>query len=365
MDWEITSLHPEFRLNGNKCSVHDLNEIGYSLIKEGYEFERHIGDFLIDWFSDEESVLVNTSGSTGTPKTIHLKKASMAHSAKATGEFLNIGEGSEALLCLPASNIAGKMMLVRAITLGWHMEFVAPSKFPLSRNLKTYDFIAMVPMQVAASITELKTVKNLLIGGAPINKKLKSDLQHLETRVFESYGMTETASHVAMRPVNEAACDAVNGSADLFKTMDGVTVTLDDRGCLVVHADYISSDAIITNDLAEVVSPDQFRWLGRWDHVINSGGVKLIPEQIETKLQSAIGERFILAGLTDESLGEKLVLIVEGKIDKITTLNAIKKIPQVDKYEIPKEVYLLDEFPETPSGKIHRKQIIQMISGDN
>ena len=289
----------------------------------------------------------------------------MAHSAKATGEFLNIGEGSEALLCLPAANIAGKMMLVRAMILGWHLEFVAPSKFPLSRNLNTYDFIAMVPMQVAASMTELKTVKNLLIGGAPLQEDLKSKLQELETRVFESYGMTETASHIAMRPVNEAACNAIEGSADLFKTMAGVKVTLDDRGCLVVHADYISEDPLITNDLAEIVSSDQFRWLGRWDNVINSGGVKLIPEQIETKLQSAIGERFILAGLPDESLGEKLVLIVEGKVDKTATLKALKKIPQVDKYEIPKEVYLLDKFPETTTGKIHRKQIIQLISGDN
>ena len=184
MDREIISLHPEFRLNGVGCNVHDLNEIGYSLIKEGDDFERDIGDFFIDWLSHEDYISVRTSGSTGPPKTIRLEKSSMAHSARTTGEYLKLGEKSRALLCLSASNIAGKMMLVRAMILGWHLDYVVPSRTPLSGLHSAYDFCAMVPMQVMASKTELQSVRNLLIGGAPINEKLRSLLQNWKTRVF-------------------------------------------------------------------------------------------------------------------------------------------------------------------------------------
>ena len=275
MDREITSLHPDFRINGIECSVHDLQEIGYSLIKEGEDFEREIGDFLIDWYTDDEYILLKTSGSTGPPKTIRMKKSAMAHSAHATGEYFQLYEGKKALLCLSASNIAGKMMMVRAMLLGWKLDYVAPSKTPLSVLNKPYDFCAMVPMQVSGSISSLSSIKTLLIGGAPVSKALHSNLQDLNTRVFESYGMTETVSHIALKPLNESARQSVDGDFGLFTTTTGVDVAIDDRRCLVVQAKYISDEPIITNDLVELVGSDQFHWLGRLDHVINSGGMKL------------------------------------------------------------------------------------------
>ena len=364
MDREIISLHPDFRLNGIECSVHDLQEIGYSLIKEGEEFEQQIGDFLIDWLSDDDFVIVNTSGSTGIPKRIHLKKSTMAHSARATGEFLKLNEKSRALLCLSASNIAGKMMLVRSMLLGWHLDYVAPSKTPLSGITRSYDFCSMVPLQVSGSLNALSLINTLLIGGAPIDEELKFNLQELKTKVFESYGMTETASHIALKPFNQSACEAVKGDPELFASTEGVEVAIDDRGCLVIHAKYISDKPIVTNDLVELVGTKQFKWLGRWDHVVNSGGIKLIPEQIESSFNTLIEERFILAGLPDSELGERLVLIIEGSPDKDIGLEQLKQLRGLKNYEIPKEIFYLQKFPETKTGKLKRKEITRMVQSD-
>ena len=361
MDRELILLHPEFRLDGIECDVRGLNEIGYSLIKEGEDFERDIGDFFIDWLSDEEYISVRTSGSTGPPKMIRLAKTAMAHSAKLTGDYLGLGEGTKALLCLSASNIAGKMMLVRAMLLGWHLDYVAPSKTPFFGLQGPYDFCAMVPMQVMASKPELRSCRTLLIGGAPINEDLKSEIQHWETRVFESYGMTETASHIALRPLSNTACMAIEGESDRFVVMKGVAISNDDRGCLIIDAQFLYDQPIITNDLVEIMSSDRFRWLGRWDHVINSGGVKLIPEQIEKKINPFIKERFILAGIPDTTLGERLVMVIEGPINESTSLEAIKQVPDLHPYETPKEIYALDKFPETATGKIKRKEIAESI----
>ena len=361
MDREIVLLHPEFRLDGIECDVRGLNEIGYSLIKEGDDFERDIGDFFIDWFSDEDYISVRTSGSTGPPKMIQLTKTAMAHSAKLTGDFLGLGEGTKALLCLSASNIAGKMMLVRAMVLGWHLDYVEPAKTPLYGLQNSYDFCALVPMQVMASKAELALCKTLLIGGAPINEDLKSEMQNWETRVFESYGMTETASHIALRPLSNTACAHIEGKSDLFVVINGVGVSNDSRGCLIIDAPFLSDQPIITNDLAEIVSSDRFRWLGRWDHVINSGGVKLIPEQIETKINPYIKGRFILTGKPDATLGERLVMVIEGPVVKSSAEKIMKQIPDLHAYEIPKEIYTLDKFPETATGKIKRNEIAERI----
>ena len=361
MDREIVLLHPEFRLDGIECDVRGLNEIGYSLIKEGDDFERDIGDFFIDWLSDEDYISVRTSGSTGPPKMIRLAKSAMAHSAKLTGDYLGLGEGTKALNCLSASNIAGKMMFVRAMVLGWHLDYVPPTKTPLYGLQNSFDFCAMVPMQVMASKAELALCRTLLIGGAPINEDLKFEMQNWKTRVFESYGMTETASHIALRPLSNTACASIEVEPDLFVVMNGVVVSNDTRGCLIIDAPFLSDQPIITNDLAEIVSSNRFRWLGRWDHVVNSGGVKLIPEQIESKISPFINERFILTGKPDSNLGERLVMVIEGPIDKSSTEGIVKQIPDLHAYEVPKEIYTLDKFPETTTGKIKRNEIAERI----
>ena len=359
---EITALHPEFHLNGIACDTAELKEIGYSLIKEGDEYERDIGDFITDWLSHEDFIEVKTSGSTGTPKTISLNKSSMVHSAKATGSYLKLDEGSKALFCLSASNIAGKMMLARAMTLGWHLDYVMPAKSPLKGLNKPYDFCAMVPLQVRASLEELNRVRILIVGGASVNEGLRSKLQEKDACVFESYGMTETASHIALKPVNKAAVKTMGIPDDLFGALPGITLSKDERDCLVIEANYLSDKPIITNDLVELIDSNKFYWLGRWDHIINSGGIKLIPEQIEKKIKAFINNRFVLLGQTDDSLGERLVIVVEGKTNKESFVHNLKSSGDLNNYEIPKEIFFLDKFPETKNGKIKRLEIASLIN---
>src|SRR5690606_39963616 len=65
---------------------------------------------------------------------------------------------------------------------------------------------------------------------------------------------------------------------------------------------------VVTNDLGELVSEDAFRWLGRYDNIINSGGIKLIPEVIEDKVAQTFARlnmhnNFFIAGVPHERLG--------------------------------------------------------------
>jgi O-succinylbenzoic acid--CoA ligase len=340
----IFPIHPSFKWNGSAVTLETLIVKANDLAAHELEYEKELGAFLLEWFNDLPYIDSQTSGSTGTPKVIQIPKTAMLHSAQATGDFFDLKAGATALHCLSAKFIAGKMMLVRGLVLGLEMDFVAPSTAPLLNNKSCYDFVAMVPLQVQNSIPELQNVEQLLIGGAPLSDLLKQQLLPLPTQVYESYGMTETITHIAVKRLGEMA----------FKVLPHVTIAQDERHCLVIHAPRISDSEIVTNDLVEIVSDTQFRLLGRFDNVVNSGGIKLIPEQIEAQLSSKISARFFIIGIPDESLGEKIILVIEGdKTDFDATAFEV-----LSKYERPKNVLFIPQFKETENGKIQRKETI-------
>jgi O-succinylbenzoic acid--CoA ligase len=338
------NVHNKFKLNGFSFTKEDLLRVAYSFIKEGEAYEKPVGNFILDWFDSKSYLEMNTSGSTGTPKTIRIDKQAMVNSALATGDFFDLQPGDKVLHCLPTEYIAGKMMFVRALILGLDMEFVAPSSNPLEGVKGNFNFCGMVPLQAKNSLKDLHRIKKLIIGGAKVNNSLEQALAEIPSQVYETYGMTETITHIAAKQVGASA----------FTVLPNVKISTDERHCLVIDAQLISEEKIVTNDLVDLISDTQFVWNGRFDNVINSGGVKLIPEQIEEKLASSISNCFFVYGQVDELLGEKLVLYLEGEPMKID--DTIFEV--LDKYEKPKEIVFIPEFKRTPSGKIIRDQSI-------
>ena len=278
----------------------------------------------------------------------------MLNSARATGIFFKLGENTSALLCLPADFIAGKMMLVRAMTMGWDLHVVAPEKDALIQYDNDYDFVAMVPYQVNYSIGALEKVKKLIIGGGSISEELEKKLMEVDTEVFETYGMTETVTHIAVRRINGLA------SSEHFTALPNIRFSTDERNCLMIDAPSISEDKVVTNDIVNLLSPTTFKWLGRYDHVINSGGLKLFPEEIERKLSSHIKLPFIISSLKNEELGECVILIVKKPKD-MGLPDFSEAFSILNKYERPKKVYSFTKFPYTSTGKIKRTKVIELL----
>lgn len=335
-------VHPNFKWNGISLDKEKLLLVAHDLIKEGDSFERITGEFLLEWFNANSFITANSSGTTGIPKKITIDKQAMVNSALATAEFFDLKAGNRVLHCMSTAYIAGKMMLIRSIILGFEMDYVTPCSNPLKGNNRNYDFVAMVPMQVQNSISEVSRVKKLIIGGAKISETLRNQLLELPTEIFETYGMTETITHIAAKRIGEKA----------FSVLPNVAITCDERGCLVIAAPRISDTNIVTNDAVELLSETQFLLLGRIDNVINSGGVKLFPEQIEAKLSGKIKERFFVIGIPDEKLGEKLLLVIEGTPVVFDDL----LLDTLEVYEKPKSICFVPKFTETESGKVKRTE---------
>ncbi|WP_298533922.1 AMP-binding protein [uncultured Algibacter sp.] len=349
-----TKVHIKFKLDNVSYNHEDLMEVAYSYVKEGFSYQQELGNFLLDWLDDKDYIMVKTSGSTGKPKNLRIKKQAMVNSAIATGDFFKLKPGSKVLHCLPSNFIAGKMMMVRAIVLGLELDMVEPSSFPLIDYEKDYDFCAFTPMQLKNFAKYLNKIKTVIVGGGQVSNPIKESIKNKKPHVYETYGMTETVSHIAIKRLNNF--EGLENEA-YFNTLPDINVSKDDRGCLVIDAPLLSDDKIITNDIVEIHSDTCFEWLGRFDNVINSGGIKLFPEIIEKKLQSKINEEFFIAGKPDDTFGEKLVLVLESDTNNLDA----SIFDELDKYEKPKEVITISKFKETTSGKIHRKRTLEQI----
>ncbi|MCF7560073.1 AMP-binding protein [Sabulilitoribacter multivorans] len=353
-----TNVHNRFKLNGFNCNRDDLQEVAYSYVKEGLTYQQEIGNFLLDWLDDKYYIKVKTSGSTGKPKSIKIMKQAMVNSAIATGDFFKLEPGDKALHCLPTEYIAGKMMLIRAIILGLELDLVEPTSKPKFNTKKTYDFCAMIPLQLQNSLDSCKKIKTIIVGGSAVSTELKNQLQNLSTQVYETYGMTETVTHVAAKKLNNFNTTKNETEALYFKTLPNITISKDQRDCLVISAPQISNNKIRTNDIIEAHSPTEFQWLGRFDNIINSGGVKLYPEQIEAKLKAHIKTPFFITSLPHKTLGNKVVLVLEGESNQID----ISIFNVLEKFEKPKNVFAVEQFVKTSTGKIQRKKTLKKLN---
>ena len=347
--------HDIITINNRKANLADILS---GKVSSFSAFEESTFSFTTDWLKGSETYALNTSGSTGVPKEITLTRNQLKESARRTIAALGLDPNDTAIVCLDTKYIAGKMMVVRAVEANMEIIAVEPSADPFQNLTKDFPggFVALVPLQLQEilrhpdSAQKLNTIKNVILGGAAVNASLRKEISKLKCAVHATYGMTETVSHIALQLLNGPH------ASDHFTTLPGIKIHTDKRGCLVIHVPEFS-EPIETNDIIELISPNQFRWLGRFDNVINSGGFKISPEKIEKELERVLPDReFFVTGILDERLGEKLVLIVEGSRPNIN----FSKL-QLHPYEIPKDVILLPEFMRTETGKINRGKTMRLL----
>jgi len=319
-------------------------------------------EFLAEWHNDSPYVNVHTSGSTGQPKPMLVEKRRMEASARITCDFLGLKEGDSALLCMSLDYIAGKMMVVRALTRGLKLTVVEPTGSPSWNG--DIDFAAMVPMQVYNLLQtpegreRLMAVKHLIIGGGAVDEELASALASFPNAVWSTYGMTETLSHIALRRLNGPE------ASDWYTPFEGVTLSQTDEGCLVIDAPAVHDGALITNDIVEfditpsVSSPPYregvpFRILGRKDNVICSGGVKIQAEEVERLLRARLREPYLISKRPDPKFGEAVVLLTTS-----TDVEAVRTVCQkvLPKYWQPRYIVHVNQIPLTETGKPARKE---------
>jgi O-succinylbenzoic acid--CoA ligase len=326
---------------------------------ENKKLENAFIKFKKDW-DLENSFEIFTSGSTGKPKKIVISKNQMILSASKTIDFFSLKQDIKALVCLSLDTIAGKMMLARCFVGNWNIKLIEPRANPLENLNEIFDFAALVPMQLERILSEtpekISSIKTIIVGGAPVPKSLIKLLEKKKVTVYQTFGMTETISHIAI-------CKIGFETESNYQTVNGVTVSCTNNGNLIIHYPEMFAEPLQTNDVVKINSPKKFEWLGRSDFMINSGGVKLNPEKIEQKLANLIPFSFFITGMDDDILGQKLSLVIENKMN--FTPEKVRLQEVLEKYEIPKLYINVNKFDRTKSGKVDRLKTIQKLKSSD
>lgn len=315
-------------------------------------YELKVINYLKEWFSDKEEYEFQTSGSTGSPKKLFLTKEQLTYSASSSIQFLfgrNVPKN--ALLCINPDFVGGRQVIYRAAIHGMDLTIVEPASNPPLTIKDPIGLTSLVPLQVKDILEnnpeKLNLLSCVLIGGADLSEAIREELKKFEhTRFYQTFGMTETASHIALREINSEA----------YVPIGNIQLKVDERSCLAVNGSVTNNTWLQTNDVVQL-NDNSFEWLGRVDFVVNSGGVKLHPEVIESKIRNHFATAFALSGRTSEHYGDELVLVTVTPM-----LNEIRNRKILDRYEIPKAEVLISELPKLPSGKLDRISLKKMIS---
>ncbi len=320
--------------------------------------------FCWQWTQGQESFSVPTSGLTGPPKTIEITRQQIITSVRNTQRALSLRSDHTALLCIDPAYIGGLMVLARALVIGMDVVCVPPSAHPFAELPVRPALLAVVPLQLQnlpeRDLAILNAAHATLVGGAPISPDLEKTIRaKVRTPVYSTYGMTETASHVALRVLNGPAADST------FHVLGDTVIDIDARGCLTLRGAVTQQELVVTSDRVALVDERRFRWLGRHDWMINSGGVKVSPEPVQAIAAQwfSAPPPLLVVGLPDDRLGQRVALVIEGapapKPDQLRLLQAVSE--KVPRYHAPREIHYLKAIPRTPNGKISRPETVAML----
>lgn len=308
-------------------------------------------DFINEWRDASEYIQAFTSGSTGTPKVIKLLKSFVRESAVRTNTFFNLNVNSTFHSCISPDYIGGKMMAVRAEILGAYFSWEEPSNrplkdFPLHQNIS---LLALVPSQmihILENKDHLPHIDNIIIGGSPIHSELRKKIKSSGLNAFETYGMTETASHIALRKIEKEDVP--------FRVLPGISIEKDAEDCLVIS--FANKYKVFTNDIVEIYDTEYFIIKGRKDHMIITGGKKVNPMDLESKISELIKADFYISSREDEKWGQKIILVIEGEESGFDKKEILKNLSRyVLPWEMPKEILFKKKLERTHNGKILRK----------
>lgn len=317
----------------------------------------HYDKFIEEWKSGD-GISARTSGSTGLPKSILLTPSQIKRSASRTNEFFGIGADNHLHTAVSMEYIGGKMMIARSIVADCELSWQEPSMTPLPPASPSVDLMSVTGAQMPSvldRVKEFKHIKNFLIGGSALSPELWKAISESGITAYESYGMTETASHIALRKISGDSPSEVP-----FQLLPGISVTLSSDDTLIIHDGEISVE---TNDVARMTESGGLHILGRRDDMIISGGRKVLPQSIEKIISENLNledHPFFIDSLPHPVWGNEIVMVILLNPDEKDYVGRLREaLDSMDektlpRWQRPKKILSADTFPATGSGKLKR-----------
>lgn len=339
---------------------------------------------------DGVAILMPTSGTTGPPKRIPLRYKEIEHALNGAQEHYMTGSaragsvrgGGVQIIALPSTNISGLWAIITALSGGGRallqekFEPVAWSEAVAQYQPRSVSLPpAALRMVLDAGIApeKLASLKAVWAGAAPTGADLAAQFESTYgCPVLLSYGATEFTGGITGWSLKDWQQWKDTKRGSVGRTHPGVQISVVDpatgervaageHGLLQVRSAQASGGDgrwVRTNDLGSV-DDDGFVWIhGRADDVINRGGFKIFPAEIEDCLESHPQVReAVVFGVTDERLGEVPVAVVVTEGDAPTDELIAWTRTRLPAYKVPVRVRLTDSIPRNSAMKVLRRQV--------
>jgi O-succinylbenzoic acid--CoA ligase len=300
---------------------------------------------------DEVGLVMLTSGSSGAPKAAELTWDALQASAELTQATLRTDTSPIWFPCLPANHIGGLAVILRAIFSDASLLWAASDEIDRAPELGA-THVSLVRAQLARY--DVSGYYRVLLGGA-------RPPHDLPDNVVTTWGMTETGSGVVYNgyPLPGVELASINGELCVR------TPTLFRRYRNAARARIQGPDGrddwFPTGDAGEVVD-GRVKVFGRLGYVINTGGEKVWPEDLEAALMTVPGVRDVaVTGVEDHEWGQRVVALVVA--DATTLNNAINEIAErrIGPWAKPKDIRYVSAIPRTSGGKIRRADLVTLL----
>lgn len=292
---------------------------------------------------------ISTSGSTGKPKPWLYRRDLLEWSALQTRKHFVPATVKKQLIALPLDKAGGFFQWVRSKVWNMPFDWVEPCSNPLLEYKGDAQLVSLTPMQIRTVLEQEQSRKKLtnfhaiLIGGAPIDPGLEAILIQEFSQISwtHTFGMTETYSHFAGRTIGQ----------ELYRCIDNTEIRVNAMGQLEIN-NPTTEGWLSTQDIVQIEQDQTFKWFGRSDFVINSGGIKIQLEAIEQELRSAHNlkeDDLFCWWKPDSVLGQALIACVK------TGVAIPNKWKVSNPYLQPKATFQFETLVTTKTGKINRK----------
>ena len=342
-----------------------------------------------------------TSGTTGNPKgVLHCFNTTLC-TCETFNRELAVTDRDVMLDYLPVGLNWGYMTLVQAAMAGARV--VLMERFSAEAALELIEreritFIPTAPASIVAMLNspqlaerDLSSLRIVITGGASAAVETIKAFQAAVpgAKLIELYGMLETGFHSFTRLTDDPL--KVNGTVGRCVDSMGLRI-IDDDGSDVpfgevgeiaavgpsVHMGYLDNPAanrdsftpdgwFRTGDLGQYADKEgNVRIAGRKKEIINRGGKKYFPREIEELLyQHPTIVQAAIVGAPDSRLGEKNCLCAIIKPGSSLTLDEVVSFlkGRVADYKLPEALVVMSDFPMTPTGKIRRPELVKRVAG--
>jgi long-chain acyl-CoA synthetase len=339
----------------------------------------------IDREPDDNAVILYTSGTTGKPKGAQLTHRNLSENAAVVRELLDLGPESITLGALPLFHAFGQTCALNAtIAGGGTLEFLPRFDAGKALGIIEHERVTTfegVPTMYSAMLHhpgqfDTSSLQICVSGGAALPVEvLRAFEQRFECTILEGYGLSETSPVVSfsrrdrerkpgsiglpVRGVEMRLVDAHDGIGEI--AVRGPNVMKGYWNNPEATAKAIDSDRWFhTGDLARVDDDGYYFIVDRKKEMIIRGGFNIYPREIEEVLHEhpAVMEAAVV-GLPQDDLGEEVGAAVVLRPGGEATTEDIKEFvkARVAAYKYPRRVWIVDELPKGPTGKVLRREI--------